>query len=396
MTLRYVNPHASSNGTGVSWADAYNTFAGITWGAHRYLIGPGALYETITVTSAVNGGAFVALDPLDRPVVDCQNLRDIGFNFNSTTGITLQGIDFTNQNSAPANGAIKITGSGHNIGQLAITNSQVGIHGTNCPGTTIDDIDLDIGNALTLSTAYGIRLINVLSGAVPVVRRIRMGTSLAMEYCAGILFENSDRGQISRVESTLSVAADHIGGRLAATDIELESSVLVGTGDIISLESAQAWKIRNNAIIHTSLLDGHFGPCLKLGDAFGAGIPPDNCEVENNLLVVYGTNNPLIAFNPAGANNTVNGNWLYAPNQTTPINYNIGVGVEALTYAEFEALGYQAIGGYGDPLITSRYKPKINSPLLTRGVDLGYIRDIEGKQGRKFIGAFTDSRLIAR
>ena len=47
-----------------------------------------------------------------------------------------------------------------------------------------------------------------------------------------------------------------------------------------------------------------------------------------------------------------------------------------------------------DPMLTGNGRPALNSPLLTSGADLGYLRDITGKQCRKHIGAYGAARLV--
>jgi Periplasmic copper-binding protein (NosD) len=47
-----------------------------------------------------------------------------------------------------------------------------------------------------------------------------------------------------------------------------------------------------------------------------------------------------------------------------------------------------------DPVSTDEGKPMLDSPLLTDGYDAGYVRDIDNRQGRGFIGAYTAARLV--
>jgi hypothetical protein len=44
-------------------------------------------------------------------------------------------------------------------------------------------------------------------------------------------------------------------------------------------------------------------------------------------------------------------------------------------------------------MLGTDYRPLPGSPLLTSGFDLGYTRDNENRQGRKFIGAYAAARL---
>jgi hypothetical protein len=48
-----------------------------------------------------------------------------------------------------------------------------------------------------------------------------------------------------------------------------------------------------------------------------------------------------------------------------------------------------------DPQITPSGRPLPGSPALTGGADLGYVRDLEGRQSRRHIGAFGAARLWA-
>lgn len=52
--------------------------------------------------------------------------------------------------------------------------------------------------------------------------------------------------------------------------------------------------------------------------------------------------------------------------------------------------------GTANPNVTSDGRPQPGSVLLTTGADLGLMRDIERKQGRKYIGAFTAATMRAR
>ncbi len=47
-----------------------------------------------------------------------------------------------------------------------------------------------------------------------------------------------------------------------------------------------------------------------------------------------------------------------------------------------------------DPLLSSTYHPFPDSPCLDGGADLGYMRDMEGKQCKKHIGAYGYARVI--
>lgn len=52
------------------------------------------------------------------------------------------------------------------------------------------------------------------------------------------------------------------------------------------------------------------------------------------------------------------------------------------------AAGTAEVYATSDPLLSSEYRPMEGSPLFSGGVDLGYLRDIKGKQGRRFVGAY--------
>lgn len=77
---------------------------------------------------------------------------------------------------------------------------------------------------------------------------------------------------------------------------------------------------------------------------------------------------------------------------------NAIVGWDVLAEKEFTG----GAGGVPNPVNTittglslslDGYKPAPGSPLLNGGADLGWVRDFDGKQGRKYIGAFAGARL---
>lgn len=53
-----------------------------------------------------------------------------------------------------------------------------------------------------------------------------------------------------------------------------------------------------------------------------------------------------------------------------------------------------ANGSTADPQVSAFYIPRLDSPLLTQGADLGHRRDIRGFQSRKHIGAYGAAKLM--
>jgi hypothetical protein len=114
--------------------------------------------------------------------------------------------------------------------------------------------------------------------------------------------------------------------------------------------------------------------------------------VANNAII---GGSPVAIRLPAGANDDrwqVTGNLIFGAGLAGVLGS--GAGTPYATVAEFQAGTTSASGNKDDePMISSSLRPLPGSPLLTQGADLGLMRDINGVQGRKFIGAYTAARL---
>lgn len=96
-----------------------------------------------------------------------------------------------------------------------------------------------------------------------------------------------------------------------------------------------------------------------------------SARVRNNAFV----NMPIgIQSNVVGVNPTVGGNAYW--NVTTPRTGSGG------PFAEASAVT-------ANPLLSPEHTPMAGSPLLSGGVDLGNVRDIQGRLGRRYIGAYS-------
>ncbi len=127
--------------------------------------------------------------------------------------------------------------------------------------------------------------------------------------------------------------------------------------------------IANNTFVAVNTLDQS-----RAAVVMGSGATA-SASITNNAFV----NMPIgIQSNVVGVNPTVGGNAYW--NVTTPRTGSGG------PFAEASAVT-------ANPLLSAEYMPLAGSPLLTSGYDLGYTRDLENKQGRKFIGAYCAARL---
>lgn len=122
------------------------------------------------------------------------------------------------------------------------------------------------------------------------------------------------------------------------------------------------------------------------GPTFGANF---SIDVSNCIF-----DGPAPAANirlPTGAENSAA--WKVRDNIWPDAPYNIGSNSYA-TVALFQSAHNAAVGNLESaPLLSPTLEPLPNSPALDNGYDYGYLSDIEGKQGRKFIGAYASVRL---
>lgn len=146
--------------------------------------------------------------------------------------------------------------------------------------------------------------------------------------------------------------------------------------------------IRNNIIIG-ELLSGFSFSASVSAQTTATIEATASMTVENNAFV--GVNYAAVRL-PAGGLNSAQ--WVVRGNvaDSTASAWAVGPATSETLYATataFEAAHSHAAGnGDGPALVTETGRPLPGSPLLTSGADLGYVRDIEGKQSRKHIGAY--------
>lgn len=151
--------------------------------------------------------------------------------------------------------------------------------------------------------------------------------------------------------------------------------------------------VRNNTVL--GVADNGLSWSAAIG-AQTAGTLAATCSmtIENNLIAGA---SPVAIRLPTGGQN--NARWVARGNRvhgTQAVAYfgAAGFGQEYGTVAAFQAAHSFASGNSeGDPLTTPEGIPLPGSPLLTQGIDLGYLRDIRGFQSRKHIGAYGPARL---
>lgn len=392
MALKHVNPRAETNGNGNSYETAYNTFAGLTWGSDYYRVYPGILRETVTF--GASNAKIIGAEPDDMPVIDCENSRTSGINLNGASSCEVAWITVINQNAAPANAGIRVTGSGHYIHHNLTRNCYVGIHANNSANNRIVENWVDCGNPLTPSIAYGIRLNGGSCTGNRVVGNRVYSTAVGMEFIATIEFYAAGTGNWQDGNIVTCPMGDGPSLRLGTTGCYQVRNLIYGPQilDGLVIEGSSGNFTWNNTVFHPGDVESHFGPVFKMGDEFGAGTPSANNDVANNLFVSLGTKN-VMNLVEIGTGNTFRNNRLWRPSGGNIVNLDTGAGVSALTFAQWQAAGFSTDETFLAPDVTDGYRPLPGSALLTAGVDLDYLRDIEGKQGKSFIGAYNAAML---
>lgn len=396
MATYYVDPGATTNGTG-SEASPYNTFSGLTWGANTYLIKRGTtLSETITMGAGSNGCIISCYGPTSDPlpIIDCGNSRSNGVDFNSKTGCEVSWLRVINQNAAPSSAGIKVTGSLNKAHHCETYNCQVGIHENSGTNNKIYLCTVDVGNSATLSGAYGIRS-NSSTGSRIYQNRV-ISTVVGMEFLSTIQVYG---GTGIRVYNNDVAAPMGDGPSLfnRSTGCYLVGNFVHGTEvlDGLICHDSDSNFIWNNTVVHLGDVEGHFGPAFKMGDNFGAGLPANLNSVRNNIFIMLG-DNKVMSLSVIGTGNTVNNNILYSAQRDEIVNLDEGGGLQSLTFAEFQAEGYEANGFNFLPELSDDGGSLSAAEVLGVGADLGYFRDALGRKSKKHIGAFGAARLLAR
>jgi hypothetical protein len=392
MALKHVNPNAASNGDGDSYDTAYNTFAGLTWGANTYKVYPGTLRETVTFGAGSNGAKLLGSDASDKPVIDCENTRASGVNLNSRVGCEVANIRVINQNAAVPNAGIRVTGSAHHIHHNETFNCQAGIHVNVSASNRIEHNYIDCGNPLTPTIAYGIRVNGAAATANIVRRNTIRSTATGMTFMSSIQMYETVSGGIYYNDVQCPIADGPALFR--ASDCYLVGNFSGGSGmlDCLIVDASSSCFVYGNTTVHFGDVAGHFGPAFKMGSI--TGDPGEDNDVANNVFISLGANNCMNLVT-IGAGNTFKTNHLWRPSGGNIVNLNTGSGVSALTFAQWLAAGLTDDDTFGDPLLTDTYRPRAGSPLLGAGTHLGYTRDIEGKQrpNPPSIGAYDVATL---
>lgn len=384
MATYYIDPSASANGSGTE-NDPYNTFVGLTWGAHTYKLKSGTtLYETVTFGAGSNGASLTYYGNLSNglPIIDCQNTRNNGIDLNSKVGCSISYIKVINQNAAVPNAGIRITGSKHSVFNNYTQNCQSGIHVNSSIDNLIYNNYVDVGNSLTPTMAYGIRVNQGTSSAnTKVFNNTLRSTAKNMQFMSALQFYGAV-GCFAIGNDINVPMADALSLHTSCSGCYVVGNYIWGDGilDGLIIEASNSNFIWNNTVVHINGVQGHFGPALKMGDGFGAGAASDSNNIQNNIFVMRGENKVVI-LNPIGASNTINNNCIYstATDQTSIINFNNGGGVSAISYAGFVAEGYQAAGSNSNPgLSIIGLLPK-NSALQNAGIRLHSYKDVSKK-----------------
>lgn len=400
MAEVWVRPRKETNGSGTSYDDALNTFAGLTWGSNRYLVDGGTLRETIAF--GASGAQLVALNLEDPPVVDCEGVRASGINLNSATNCEIAGFTVTGQNAAAVNAAIRVTGSGHYIHHCHTYNNRHGIHLNSAANIRVQHNLVDVGRADDPTQGWGVRLNGAgCTGYDVSWNRFVSTRAVPSLYVVGAMFgvcvelNTAGAGRV-RFNTLNGAMCDQIIARGGSVGPVIEGNLAFGTGmlDGIDALNSDAVTLRLNTIIHPGDVPGHAGPCMAIGDDYGTGVASTNVTVAHNLL--WANNRLCMSIRPLGAGFASTGNRLYRTNGDgdAVCNVNEGAGFVATNMTAWLAKGYVTEDTYGDPLVGQFGAPLVGSPLLTGRTDGIARRDIRGFQSRRHIGAYGQATLM--
>ncbi len=385
MAFVYLDTSLGVNGDG-SIGSPYNTMAGHTWaqGDVVHIKAGTTVLETITPTQ--NGITFVRYGDGPKPIIDMENTRANGINLNTRTGCIVHGIKFANQDAAPPNAGIRVTGSAHIIRQCAFENCRIAMHLNNSPDNLVVYNDFDIGNANTLGIAYAVRM-NGASTAGNVIMWNTIAHSVDLDY--GTMFEiYGAENNIVTHNIMTARACDGMLMREGATGNLFAFNAIYGnTKDCIAIESANGNIIRNNSVNQYGGMGSTF-PCMKLGDDFGAGTPSDLNEIYDNIFV--STNAYPIVLSNAGTGNIFDGNRVYKSLDPDGdyVRYDVGgLSNNFLTFAEWQAEGYDANGDNSIVELTDNCIPLRPSNLL-HASNNGIKMYLNRLHGRNTVGAY--------
>ena len=404
MALKYVRPRKETSGSGNSYDDALNTFAGLTWGSDTYLVDGGTLRETVTF--GASGAKVLGLNQQDLPVIDCEGIRPNGVNLNGAASCEVGHIIVLNQQAAAApNAAVRISGSTglHHVHHVRTQNCRYGLYVNNCPGVRLEDNFVDVGRADELAIGYGIRV----NGAASIGTRIRRNEVVSTRVTPaqfidlvafGVAIEVYG-GVDTEVDDNVLHAAmcDQFIARASASNLKIRRNVAFGPGMLDGLDvlDSDTALLELNTVIHSGDVAGHAGPCMAIGDDYGAGVAATNVTVRHNAM--WANNRLCMSIRPLGAGFASVGNRLYRTNGDgdAVVNLNEGGGFVATNMAAWLAEAYVTDDTFGELLVNAAGVPLPGSPLLTERTDGVPRRDIRGFQSRRHIGAYGAARLIA-
>lgn len=394
MATYYFDGDAITNGSGTI-ESPFNTFVGIPAGAHTYLLNRGSTFrETFTLPAGTNNCIISSYGDTTKelPTFDCENTRADAINFNTRIGVEVYNIRFINQNASPVNGALRISGSSHKVHDCVFINCQTAIHINNSANNRIYKNKIDIGNTLTRTMAYGIRL-NSTGCVNNLIYNNYLYSTANLRFGVSIQLFTAGAGNWVIGNKVFTPFCDGPSLRQGTTGSYLVSNLIAGAQilDALVCEGSSNNFIWNNTSVNFGDLSWHFGPALKMGDEFGAGTPSDFNDIANNLFISWGKNN-IMNLVTIGTNNTFRNNCLFATRTSDIINLNTGSGTSALNFAQWQSAGYSTNDFFAAPDINGNYTIKPPGNLSNTGVDLGWLRDVENKYGRAYVGSFAPLR----
>lgn len=125
------------------------------------------------------------------------------------------------------------------------------------------------------------------------------------------------------------------------------------------------------------------GVTVIAGISYSEGTPSSG-QLRNNAIVAL--NGATIRAGIKRSTSGVTENYNFLPASAT----NAVVDESALPLTQ------GANSSTADPMVSSDARPRIGSPLLTGGFDLGYLRDIRQHQAKRYIGAYAAAALRDR
>jgi hypothetical protein len=420
MAVVYINPSAASNGSGVSLVDPKNTWSGLTWTAgNEYLqVESTTAIGTIAPSASGTAGARIKIGVCaaqtgeivhrlgaarlvqsgnqwgidlgsagSRNYFDISSLAVVGDPAASGSAIYGRGGTETTVRSntirlcsvSHANGiGVDLRGDGWIVEDSSIfscLNDGLFMQGMNFGirrnRLTDNDRALNVGDAIQISTAASVGASEILENYIEhPTASVKQGIIAA--GASGTLLIARNRiigGGASAIAPQVPgciVAANHItecvkGVNVLANNVRVIANLMLDgdAGVVFSTNTTGAVVYANT--IASMVLRGIYNL---------SGVGSASWTARNNLIVSCATGHLVQSTSTATHGN--NAYWQCA----TDTSGGAADGANVTS----------------DPQTTG-YRPRPGSLLLTGGADLGHVRDIEGKQGRRFIGAYCAAAL---